>query len=369
MILECSREKIKNAISAAERVTGKNLSLPVLSNIILETKDRVLQIKATNLDLGLTISLPIPGKTSQTGTIAVNGSILANFFNNFPTTEETIKLELVAGNLIISSRQHATTVNGYPSDDFPLIPTIANPGSFLVDSHHLMSTLKDVWSSAAVSNLKPEISSVCFYEQEDGLVVVATDSFRLAEKRLLNNKISLPNLIVPLKNVSEIIKILDNISGEVEVQYNQHQISFQAENFYLTSRLIEGVFPDYRQIIPTRYETEVVVKRGDLLDLLKLSNVFTNKFNQADLTVTADDKNQIEIKTKNDNGDNRSWLPAQSVTGSSVSIGFNLKYLLEGLAAIRTENVVLRLNGDSKPIVVAGVGDTSFTYLIMPIRR
>src|SRR3989344_4186263 len=222
MIIECVLEKIKKAVIFAEQITGKNLSLPVLANIILEIKDRSLKIKSTNLDLGLEIYIPCKITNENNLSIALNGVLFNTFF---------------------------------------------------IHSQELTKALKSVWLSASFSAMKPEISSVCFYQQPDNLVLLATDSFRLAEKIIKGgkNKLAVNQLIVPLKNIIKIIKIIDFLDEDLEIKYDQHQISFNAKDFYLTSRLIDGVYPDYRQIISTHWETEITVSRLELLNLLKLA--------------------------------------------------------------------------------------------------
>jgi len=368
MIIECVLEKIKKAVIFAEQITGKNLSLPVLANIILEIKDRSLKIKSTNLDLGLEIYIPCKITNENNLSIALNGVLFNNFFNNLPTITDKIKIELLEKNLKISSPQHTTLIKSLPVDDFPIIPIPNKTNSFFIHSQELTKALKSVWLSASFSTMKPEISSVCFYQQPDNLVLVATDSFRLAEKIIKTgkNKLTINQLIVPLKNIVKIIKIIDLLDEDLEIKYDQHQISFNAKDFYLTSRLIDGVYPDYRQIISTHWETEIIVSRLELLNLLKLANVFTDKFNQVDFSFTV---NKLEIKTLNENGDNLVWLTPLTINGEPVAVSLNLKYLLDGLMAIESEQITLKFNGGNKPIMVAGVGDNSFIYLIMPIRR
>ncbi len=367
MNLECSREKIRSAIAMAERATGKNLSLMILSHIVLEADKLLLKIRATNLDLGLEISLP--SKINKTGTVAVSGQVLNNFFNNLPASEDKVKLELVNNNLNISSTNNSTTIKSYPIEDFPLIPKIEKPNTFTISSNDVVSDLKQVFYSASSSNLKPEIASVCLYNQPDGLFFVATDSFRLAEKKILNQelKLELPYLIIPLKNIIELIRIFDGFNKDLLVEYNKHQIAFTAEHFYLTSRLVEGVFPDYRQIIPTKFSTKVTVDKNELLKTLKLSNIFTDKFNQADITITTDGK--MEIKTTNDFGDNSSWLSVASLEGETTAVSLNLRYLIDGLSVINSPQVTLGFSGLNKPILLSGLSDQGFNYLIMPIRR
>ncbi|MEK7584912.1 MAG: DNA polymerase III subunit beta [Patescibacteria group bacterium] len=367
MNLECSKNKLQSAVLLAERVTGKNLSLPVLSYIVLEANNRVLKIKSTNLDLGFEISIPV--KINKEGSVALNGSLLGNFLSNLNLNEDRVKLDLIDGNLNISSPNHSTKIKSYPTDDFPSIPKPDKPDSLDLKSQDLVEDLKYVWYSASISNLKAEISSVCLYNQPDGLFWVATDSFRLAEKKLTqkNTKTNLPYLIIPLKNIIEIIRILDGLDLDLKVEYNKHQLSLKAENFHLTSRLIDGVFPDYRQIIPTRFTTQITVARNELLPLLKLANVFVDKLNQAELSLNQEGK--LEVKTINDNGDNVAWINCEVVEGETLALSLNLKYLLDGLNAINSEKIILGFNGPLKPIVIKGLDDPNFTYLIMPIRR
>jgi len=368
MIIECGLEKIKNAVAMAETVSGKNLSLPVLANIIFEIKDRLLKIKATNLDLGLEIILPCKIDGGGEATAALNGALLGSFFNNLSPATDKIKIELKDGNFVVSSARQSTTIKGLPVDDFPIIPPPDAADSFFIASGELMSGLRAVWTSASISSMKPEISSVCFARPAGNLVLAATDSFRLAEKLLSSGKgeNTTGNLMVPLKNIVKIMKIIDAGDMELEVKYNPHQISFLAENFYLTSRLIDGVYPDYRQIIPARWETEITVSRPELLNLLKLANVFTDKFSQVDLTAGPD---KLEVKTINEGGQNVAWLKPLAASGEPVAASLNLKYLLDGLQVINRDQVVLKFNGGHKPMMLAGAGDASYTYLIMPIRR
>ncbi len=268
MKLECAREKLRDAVGLAERVTGKNLSLPILNSIILDAAGRLLVIRATNLELGVEVGLPC--RVFKDGLVAIPGAILANFLSSI--TEEMVALEVVSGNLTVSSPRHKTIIKGYPPTDFPSLPKVVDDRqSFTIPSDYFSSALRAVSYSSSTSLIKPEIASVCFYNQGRELAVVATDSFRLAEKVFppaLKISLTLPHLILPIKNVSEIIRVLENSSDEALVEYNKHQISFRVGEVYLTSRLVDGVYPDYRQIIPTTKLTEVVVAKDRLMETL-----------------------------------------------------------------------------------------------------
>ncbi len=367
MKLECAREKLRDMVGLAERVTGKNLSLPILNSIILNTSGRSLIIRATNLELGVEINLPC--RVSQDGLVAIHGGVLSNFLSNI--TGETVSLEVVSGNLVVSSPRHRTIIKGYPPTDFPSLPKVVDDRQFFViPSDYLAAALRAVSYSSSTSLIKPEIASVCLYNQGNELAVVATDSFRLAEKIFppaLKISLALPHLILPIKNVSEIIRVLENTPGEATIEYNQHQISFKMGEIYLTSRLTDGVYPDYRQIIPTTKLTEAIVLKDRLMETLKVLNIFVDRFGQITLTVSPADK-KIEFTSSNDNGENTSNIEA-TVEGEAVTLSLNVKYLLDCLQSIHTDSLRLKFNGPHKPVVVQGVGDPSFTYLIMPINR
>jgi len=367
MKLECARGKLRDTVSLAERVTGKNLSLPILSSVVLRASGRRLIVGATNLELGIEIGLPC--RVFQDGEVALPGAVLLNLLSSI--TEETVSLEVVSGNIMVSSPRHKTIIKGYSPADFPSLPKVVeNRQSFAIPGDYLSSALRAVSYSSSASLIKPEIASVCLYNQGNELAMVATDSFRLAEKvfpSALKISLALPHLILPIRNVSEIIRIMENTSEEITVEYNQHQISFRTGELYLTSRLVDGVYPDYRQVIPTTKLTEIIVAKDRLVETLKVLNIFVDRFGQITLAVSPTDK-KIEFTSSNDNGKNTSNLEAM-IEGEEVTLSLNVKYLLDCFQSITTDSLRLKLNGPHKPVVVQGVGDPSFTYLIMPINR
>ncbi|MFA6257146.1 MAG: DNA polymerase III subunit beta [Candidatus Paceibacterota bacterium] len=365
MKIECSVEKIKNAIYQTERVTGKNLTLPVLSSILLIASGKSLKLRATNLSIG--IEIEIPAKIEKEGILAVSGSVLNAVFSNLPTNDNVF-LEEKNGNLSVKTKKSQIILKGQSHEDFPTIPSVSG-SNFEIDSKKFTEGIKSVYYSSSVSDIKPEISSVFMYTNDDGLVFVSTDSFRLAEKKIKAKGIEeIPGIIIPFKNVVEILRVFGDASGVIKVCFNKNQISFSSDNIYLTSRIIDGIFPDYRQILPKDTSTEIVVLKQDLLNALKLSNVFSDKFNQVNFS--ADPKQKIlELSsTNNDVGENKTRLDAV-LKGEGVELGFNYKYFLDCFQSITTDSVSIKMSGGSKPMVITPVSDTSFTYLIMPMNR
>ena len=220
-----------------------------------------------------------------------------------------------------------------------------------------------------MSDIKPEISSVFIYTHDDNLVFVSTDSFRLAEKKTKTKGLEeITGIILPFKNVLEILRIFSENLGAIRVCFNKNQISFAADNIYLTSRVIDGIFPDYRQIIPKTATTEIVVLKQDLLNALKLSNVFSDKFNQVSLLVEPKQKVFELSSMNNDVGENKTRLEAV-LKGEGAELAFNYRYFLDCFQSIGTDSVAIRLSGAGRPMVITPVADTSFTYLIMPMNK
>ena len=365
MKLECRIEDILDKVLKVERITGKNLTLPILNSILLIADKKSLKLRSTNLSLG--VEIEIPAKIEKEGVVAVSGSILSNIFSNVPQNE-TVHIESVEGNLLIKTKKSQIRLKGQPHDDFPTIPIVSGT-SFDIESRKLLDGIKSVYYSSAISDVKPEISSVFMYTNEDNLIFVSTDSFRLAEKRIkIKGLDEIAGILIPYKNISEILRVFAEADSVIKVCFNKNQISFSADRTYLTSRVIDGVFPDYRQIIPKSSETSVVVLKQDLLDSLKISNIFSDKFNQVNLKIAPKEKVFELSSSNNDVGDNKTYLDA-ALSGESIALSFNYRYFLDCFQSIITDSVSIKLSGASAPIVVSPVSDSSFLYLIMPMNR
>jgi DNA polymerase-3 subunit beta len=367
MKVETNIQKLKTALIQADKITSKNASHPVLGAVLLTAKDGSLNIRSTNLSLGVDIT--IEAKVEKDGVVAVPGSLLVGVFSSLLGKKEVV-LELVGDSLTVSSTGVNLLIKTVESEDFPSIPRIEGL-AFEIPTETLLKGLKAVYYTAAVSDIKPEVSSVYVYpEDNDSLNFVATDTFRLAEKKLkLDDVPDFDGLLIPFKNISEILRVLgDHESEKVSIVFNKNQISFEVSNVYLTSRLVDGVFPDYRQILPKESKTSIIVLKQDLINALKLANVFGDKFQQ--VTVVVDPKAGVfELSSKNTTvGENNTTLEA-TLSGDPITLNINYKYLLDCFQSMYEDSVVIELTEANRPLVVKGVTDKSFLYLIMPMNR
>ncbi len=366
MKIECIKEKLNQAVGRVEKITGKNLTLPVLSCVLLEAKNDMLTLRATNLELGIEVTIPV--KVEQEGMIAVPGGILSNFISHLQK-DNNVKLELSGANLTVSTSNNTTLIKTFAHEDFPTIPRIEDGKNFKINAQEFLKGLKSVWYSSATSSMKPELSSVYIYPDEDSIVFVATDSFRLAEKRVRVKKASdFTQILIPFKNVPEIMRVLEDAKDEIDVHLNKNQISFAFDGVYLTSRVVDGTFPDYKQIIPKEHKTEAIVLKQDLVSSLKLANIFSDNFHQVRLKVEPK-KKSFEIRTKNsDVGENTNKIDS-ALTGDDVEINFNFKYITDCFQSIDSDSVSLEFVALNRPMVMRGVGDKSFMYLVMPMNK
>lgn len=363
MKAECTKDTIKNGVQQVERMTGKNLSLPVLGGIFLSAEGNTLTLRATNLDLG--IEIRIPAKIEGEGSAVVPGNILSGILS--AVYDGKITIEIVGENLTLSTTNTKSVVKCLPSDDFPTLPTLSGAESFTVPVQKFIDGVKSVWYSASASDMKPEIASVYVYPEGEDIVFAATDSFRLAEKRVsIKKNIQFSRILIPYKNMVEMLRVFEGLDGDIEISFNKNQISVSAGNIYVTSRIIDGVFPDYRQIIPKEYITEATMLKQDVINALKMTNLFSDKFNRVDIRVDAT-KKLFEVEAKNSTlGENTTKIDA-ALTGKEISSGFNQKYILDCFQAIKHESVMFRFSGAGRPLVIQGVGDNSFVYLVMPL--
>lgn len=366
MKVVCVKEKLKEYVSQAERVAGKNISLPILNSLLLKAEDKSLVIRATNLDVGVEFTLP--AKVEKPGEVAVPAKVLSGILSGL-VVGKNIDLELVNDNLVVSTEKNTTLVKSFKTDDFPTIPHVENGKPLTIAVSKLTTGIRSVSYASAVSDIKPEISSVYMYHGDSEIVFVATDSFRLAEKKVKDGGVlEFEGVIVPVKNIHEIIRVFDNISSDCVVEFDTNQISFTADGVYITSRVVHGVYPDYQQIVPKNFSTEVTVVKNDVVNALKLTNIFADKFNKVNLKIDAD-RGVFEVNAKNtDVGENMTTIDA-TIKGDSFDVNFNYKYILDGFQSIHQDSVVLKYNADKDVMVIQGVSDPSFMYLVKPMNR
>ena len=365
MIFETTVEKLIGVIEHTERITTRNSSLPILNNILVLVSGKVMKVRATNLSLGVEFEIQV--KSDADGVVVVDGKIISQFLNTLPKSEK-IKVSIKDTTMTLVAGSSRTTVKTLPYEDFPTIPSVSGT-EIVLPKGEFIRGIKSTCFASAVSDVKPEIASVYLMSEKNTLTFAATDSFRLAEKKeILKKNIDFPAILIPSKNITEISRVMESTNDEIRLIINENQIAVITTGIYMTSRLVSGSFPDYKQIIPKEFGTEVIILKQDLVNLLKAANIFSDKFNQITFNVNPSRK-MFECFAKNsDIGEYDGSLTA-TLSGDDVSISINQKYLMDCLNIIPHDSIFLGLNGSNRAVVVRGSSDSSFTYLLMPMNR
>lgn len=366
MKIEINKNNLLKALSKADKITSKNVSLAVLQCVVIKTLKSEIEISATNLELG--IKVIVPAKIEKEGEVAVMSSLLVSYLSNL-LQEENLVLEHSDNTLKIIGKKSETQINTFQTNDFPSIPVIESNKVCEINAQDLIEGLKAVWYAASVSSVKPELSSVYLYSDSGELTFVATDSFRLAERKPGAKTDDFESILIPQRNVSEIIRVFENSEDKIQILFGQNQVSFETKKeTYLISRVVDGVFPDYKQIIPKEIKTEVSILKQDLINTLKISNLFSDNFNQVKFHIDAEN-NVFEISSKNtEKGESRSVVPA-TVKGDSIDINFNQRYITDCFNSIKSESIQIVFNGVGRPMIVKGVNEGGFMYLVMPLNK
>ncbi len=380
MKLTCILEKFKKAIFNTERVIGKQITLPILENVLLETEKGMLKISATNLEMG--VFLKIGAKIEKEGKITIPAKLLSNFITNLPP-KDTLILEVVGQELKISSGKFTAAIRGLAANEFPIIPEMESDYLFSLPSQEIKNIIPRILSCVSLDATRPELTGVNLIFNQDSVNFAATDSFRLAEATIVPKKsqnydifIKKTNsIIIPSSTLAEVARIIDLETGVVETAIEENQIFFQVGATRIVSRLINGKYPEYKQIIPEDFETKVFLNTEEFSRAIKISSFFTQvKGGEIFLQINPEKKELIVLSRSEEKGENNTRLEGD-FTGKKMEIIFNPRYLLDGINNIITPRMALFLNTESSPVVLRMASDgkkdllKNFLYVVMPIKK
>ncbi|MCL5006556.1 MAG: DNA polymerase III subunit beta [Patescibacteria group bacterium] len=366
MKLIALKNNLKSGLDYLSRVISSNPNLPVLSNVLIKASDGEIKLLATNLETAITAK--VPGKVTEDGGLSVPYGIFSGMINNLST--ERISLESVKNNLEVKTDNYEANIQGLGEEEFPIFPKIRKENNFLeINSTVLNENLKKVVIAAEMSEIRPEISGVLLVAEIDQIKLVATNSFRLAEAiikkpQFQNNFNQGVKAIIPLKTAEEITRIIKD-DQSTKIYLDDSQILVETGDVEIISRLIEGTYPDYEAIIPKNIESQAVMNKGELINALKLASVFAAKGN--DIRMKNKDAKYVEIYSGSSNlGENNYSIPAE--IAGEFRIGFNWRFLLDGVRAASGERVIIKLSGQGKPAIIGSPEDKQYSYILAPLK-
>ena len=372
MKIEILKENLKNGLSVVEKIAGKNLSLPILDNVLISTEDSFLSLSSTDLETA--IKVWILTKIVKKGKVVVPARFLSNFVSLLPN--EKIILEEKKQGLYIECKSFKNQIQGFNPEEFPLIPEFKNLECLEIDNKKFCQGLAQIVDIASPSQSRPEISGIYFVFSKNILKIVATDSFRLAEKNItLEEPVKKDfSFILPQKPAREIINTLGEKDGKIKIYFLPNQTMFEFPmkevahpQVQLISRLIEGEYPNYEEIIPKKFKTHIIIKRDEFLNQVKAASLFSGKINEVKIKIDAE-KKEVHISAQDpDIGESQSVISAK-IEGEPIEVSFNHKFLIDGLLNIKSSEVVFDLSKEEGPCVLKPVGDASYIYVVMPIK-
>ncbi len=362
MKLQVTQENLAKALNSVSRVASSRGTLPILSNVLLKTIGNRLSIAATNLDIAITHF--IGSKISSEGSITVPARLMQDFVSSLPGG--VIELKLDDYKLHITTDQYQSVINGISAEDYPVMPAITEGKVWKVSSKVLKTGLQQVVVAASNDEARPVLTGVYIHNHESQLYLVATDSYRLAEKSLLKTKDNI-SLLVPASALQDLLRILGEYEGEVTVTHDEQQVLFKIGDVELVTRLIEGNYPDYRKLIPASFTSSATLKRADLTNITKVSSLFARE-SAGSVTINLNkENNQVSIRSvASQLGENTASADAK-VTNDGI-ITLNSRYILDALHGLSGEDVTFSFNGKLEPWVIKDPKADDYIHVIMPLK-
>ena len=362
MKLQVTQENLTKALNIVARVANTRNTLPILANVLIKTDKNRLSIAATNLDIAITHT--IGSKIESNGAITVPARLMQDFVGSLP--DSVLGLELVDSKLSITTDKYQSTINGIAADDFPVMPAITGGTSWRAPSADFKKALSQVVFAASADDARPVLTGVYFHTSSGEVVAAATDSYRLAENKLGKSKNPV-NFLVPASAAADLLRIIDDTDKEVTITHDDQQVQFQVGDVSLVARLIEGNYPDYRKLIPTKFATTAKLKKADFINIAKVSSLFARE-SAGSITIKVD-KSAKEVSINavaSQLGENTA--KASAVVSGSGEVTLNSRYLIDALNAFGGDEIEFCFNGKLEPIILRSTSDSSYVHLIMPLR-
>lgn len=381
MKLVCTQENLKRAIGYAERVTGRQSSLPILGNFLLETESGRLKLSATNLEIGVVAR--VGAKVEREGSLTVPAKILSQFVVNLPETE-VVTLEEKDQALSVSCAGYRVKIKGLPASEFPIMPQKKAGVAIELPAEALKRALSRLLPCVATQETRLELTGVNFLFEKERVRLAATDSFRLSEEIL---PFSAPleaevleafsaggSLILPSTTLLEVSRAIGVQQKMIRMTLEENQIFFELDGVEVLSRLILGKFPDYRQIMPLEFSFSAELNRDEFQRALRIASVFSSGEVAIELGSDSGEDFVLVEAVGSGVGEQRAEVRALSRSGAGqLRTVFSPKAVLDGVSFIESDTVVFLANTSGTPVALKNAANTplraGFTYIMMPIQK
>ncbi|AET65767.1 DNA polymerase III, beta subunit [Desulfosporosinus orientis DSM 765] len=365
MKIFCSKDALLSGVNAVQRAVSHKNPLPVLQGILIQTENQSLQFAATDLEMG--IRCDVPAQVDEPGTTIVPAKLFAEVVRKLPDT--TISLEERGRSIKICYYQSELVLNGYDPEEFPLLPDLIEPLSFSIPTMVFKNMIRQTIFSCATEESRPVFNGILLQIDGSMIRLVATDTHRLAYmiSEIANPEEVRFSGIVPSKTLSEIYRLLKDEDEVITISYSNNQVVFQFGSIYLVSRLIEGQFPNYKQVIPQTCETKVNLSVREFLDAVERASLLSRDKSGANIIRINVEGNELRIDQTSELGKISEQIGIE-MEGNDVRIAFNAKFLIDALKVIDSEHVLFELSGPFSPGVMRPLDNPNYIYLVLPVR-
>jgi DNA polymerase-3 subunit beta len=362
MKLKVTQENLNKALGLVARVASTRGTLPILSNVLLKIDGNRLNVSATNLDIA--ISCELGAQVQEEGSLTVPARLLQDFVSSLPAG--VIELDQEEQRLKITTDSYKSVINGVAADEFPVMPAIDGGTSWKVPGPLLKKALQQVLIAASNDESRPVLTGVYFHTLEGTLFMAATDSYRLAEKRLVKLKEEV-QLLIPATALHDVLRIINDYIDDIIVVHDDQQVQFRAGDVELVARLIEGNYPDYRKLVPASFSTTAIMPRADLVNITKVSSLFARE-SAGSIVVSVDEPSEsIWIHAvASQLGENNATLKVDAKGSGSITL--NSRYLLDALQAMDSKTTRLGFNGKLEAVMLTAPDSDDYVHIIMPLK-
>jgi len=365
MEITLTQENLNHALTAVSRVASNKTQLPILGNILLRTDGNRLLIAATNLEIAITQY--IGAKITKPGAITIPARLISDFISNLP--KESVELKVVNDNLHIKSGKYNSIINGFIADDFPELPTINEKSSiqYSIKVEDFKEAVSQTIITTSNDSTRPVLTGVYWHSYQGKLYLAATDGYRLSERYLIDTKSDV-SAIIPTQTLQEVLRNINENSNEIDILFDETQVRFRINEIEIISRLIDGNFPDYRQLIPASSETKIVINKSDFIRITKIAGLFARESGgSVTLTSNQKDSNLSIHSIASQFGENTSEASAE--VSSDGQITLNSRYLSEALSVVDGDQVEFNFSGKIAPCILKSTDPkTNYYHIIMPLK-
>lgn len=365
MELTLTQENFARALTAVGRVASTKTQLPILSNILLRTDGNRLLVAGTNLEIATTQYIGV--KIAKPGAITVPARLISEFVSSLP--KGSIDLKVVGENIHISSGKYKSIINGVIADDFPELPTIneQNSVSYSINTEEFKQAVSQTIITASSDSTRPVLTGVYWHSHDGWIFLAATDGYRLSERRLVETKSEVA-AIIPTQTLQEVLRTIVDETETVEVLFDESQVRFRINDAEVISRLVDGNFPDYRQLIPPKSDINATMNKSEFTRVNKIAGLFARESGGSVIVTVDSDKGSVSLHSiASELGENTSELDADIEGSGQVTL--NSRYLTEALGVIDADTISFSFSGKLSPIIIKSTKkDTNYYHVIMPLK-